>query len=150
MKALHAASFVCLLANPTCLFLGNRNNPPHFHLCGSGCVCNQRKLQTGGGHAGYRCSRAHCAQDELTKDQNILSRLNLSLVDTVNTNKTLDRIPHPDSLGHFNNFFFCLKIVHHPGRSHYMYFNFWQLDLFSLYKKNAKHNYKINSVFDDH
>lgn len=51
---------------------GYRHNPPHFHLYGSRSVCNQRKLPTRGGDAGCRCSRAHCAQDELSTDQDLL------------------------------------------------------------------------------
>lgn len=54
---------------------GYRHSPPHFHLCGSHSVCNQRKLPTRGGDAGCRCSRAHCAQDELSTDQDLLRGL---------------------------------------------------------------------------
>lgn len=54
---------------------GYRHSPPHFHLCGSRSVCNQRKLPTRGGDAGCRCSRAHCAQDELSTDQDIMRGL---------------------------------------------------------------------------
>lgn len=54
---------------------GYRHSPPHFHLCGSRSVCNQRKLPTRGGDAGCRCSWAHCAQDELSTDPDIMRGL---------------------------------------------------------------------------
>lgn len=64
-----------LLANFALLCPGNRNNSPYFHLYGSGSVCNQRKLPARRGDAGYRCGRAHCAQDELSTDQNFMREL---------------------------------------------------------------------------
>lgn len=51
---------------------GYRHSTPHFHLCGSRSICNQRKLPTRGGDAGFRCSWAHCAQDELSTNQDLL------------------------------------------------------------------------------
>ena len=54
---------------------GYRHSPPHFHLCGSHSVCNQRELPTRGGDAGCRCSWAHCAKDELSTHQDIMRGL---------------------------------------------------------------------------